>query len=155
MSSQDLERCELPGRSKTQKPEHPSNARLAETKSLRPSRTLFEYSNPVSAEAEFGLYDSSVPKTRHAPGPRIGVPGRLRFVRACCHSVVASPLRGSAPIRQARAPCGQSAAPTVAELRRPPADRLVKSETAARPAAERRPRHRTPSRTPRNFLPRA
>src|SRR5216684_2525757 len=124
-------------------PEHPSNARLPETKSLRPSRTLFEYSNPVSAAAEFGLHDSSVPKTPHASGPRTGVRDRLQFLRACCHSVVASPLRGSAPTQRVPAHFGRCAAPTVAELRRPPADRLVKSEKAARPAAARPSPHRT------------
>jgi hypothetical protein len=153
-SFQDSERLELPDRSKKQKPEHPSNAYLPETKSLGPSRTLFEYSNPDSAAAEFGLYDSSVLKTQHASGPRTGVRGHLQFLRACCHSVAASPLQGLAPIRQAPAPFGRCAAPTAAELRRPPADRLVKSETTARPAAERPPRHRTLSRTPRDFLPR-
>ena len=153
-SSQDSERFELPGRSKKQKPEHPSNARLPETKSLRPSRILFEYSNPASAEGEFVLREPSVQLTRRASGPRTGVRGRLQFVRECCHSVAASPLRGSAPIRQALAAFGRSAAPTVAELRRPPADKSVKSETGARPGAERRPRHQTPSRSPRNFLPR-
>ena len=153
-SSQDSERFELLDRSKTQKPEHPSSARRRDTESLRPSRTLFEYSNPVSAAAEFGLYDSSAPKTRHASYPRTGVRGRLQFLRACCHSVAASPLRGSAPIQQAHAACGRCAAPTAAELRRPPADRLVKSETAVRPAAERPYRHRMLSRTPRDFLPR-
>src|SRR5882724_5545334 len=107
-SSQDSEGRELPDRSKTQKPEHPSNECLPETKSLRPSRTIFEYSNPVSAEAEFGLHDSSVPKTRHAPGPRIAAHGRLQFLRACCHSEAASPSRGSAPTRRAPAPFDRS-----------------------------------------------
>jgi hypothetical protein len=63
-------------RFKTQKPEHPSNARRLDTASLCPSKTLFEYSNPVSAAAEFGLHNSSVPKTRHASGPKIGVPAK-------------------------------------------------------------------------------
>jgi hypothetical protein len=153
-SSQDSERFELPDRSKIQKPEHPSNGRRPETKLLRPSRTPFEYSNPASSEAEFGLRDPSVPKTRRASGPRTGALGRLQFVRACCHSVVASPSRGSVPIPQARAPFGRCVAPTFVELRRPPADRLVKLETAAGPGVERRSRHRTPSRTPRDFLPR-
>src|SRR6266481_74862 len=35
-------------------PKHRSACRL-DTESLRPNRTLFEYSNPVSAAAEFGL----------------------------------------------------------------------------------------------------
>jgi len=153
-SSQDAERFEQPDRSKTQKPQHRSNARRPETKSLRPSRTLSEYSNPVSAATEFGLHDPSVPKTPRASGPKTGARGCPQFVRACCHSVAASPLRGSAPTRRARAPFDRCIAPTVAELRRPPAGKSVKLETAARAVAERRPRHRTPSRTPRNFVPR-
>jgi hypothetical protein len=72
-----LERFELPDRSKIQKAEHPSNARRPETKSLRPSRTLFEYSNPAFSEAEFGLRDPSDPKIRRASGPRTGALGRL------------------------------------------------------------------------------
>src|SRR6266850_2799331 len=87
-SSQGWEQFELPDRSKTQEPQHPSNARPPETRSLRPSRTLFEYSNPAWSEAEFGLHDPSVPKTRRASGPRTVALGRLQFVRACCHSAV-------------------------------------------------------------------
>ena len=143
------------GHSKTQKVEHPSSSRLLDTESLRPNRILFECSNPALAEVEFCLRDSSVPRTRRASGPRTGARGRLQFLRACCHLVAASPLRGSAPTPRARASFGRCAVPTVAELRRPPADKLVKSETEARLGVERRPRHRTPSRTPRNFLPRS
>ena len=152
-SSQDSEGCELPDRSKTRKTEHPSNARLPETKSLRPSRTLVEYSNPVWAAAEFGLYDPSVPKTRHASGPKTGLRVHLQFVPGWHHSAVASPSPRSAPILQAHGPFGRCAASTVAELRRPPEDKSVKLETATTLTAERRSRHRTPSRTPRNFLP--
>ncbi len=151
-SSQDSERFEALDRSRTQKPKHPSNARRVDTELLRPSRTLFERNNPASAEGQFGLRDHSVPRTRRALGPRTGARGCRQFVQACHHSVAASRLRGSAPIRQARAPSGRSAAPTVAELRRPPADKSVKSETAGTLTAERRSRRRTPFRTRQDFL---
>ncbi len=133
--------------------EHLSSASRLDTKSLRPSRTLFERSNPASAGEEFGLRDSSIPRTRHASGPRTDALGHLGFVRACCHSAVASPLGGSVPTRRAPAAFGRCAVLTVAELRRPPADKSVKSATAATPIAERRSRHRTLSRTLRDFLP--
>jgi len=139
--------------SRTENPEHLSNACRQGTKSLRPSRTPFERSNPASAEEEFGLHEPSIPLTRRASGPRTGELGRPGFVRECCHSVVASPLGGSVPTRRAPAPFGRCAALTVAELRRPPADKSVKSATAATLSAEPRSRHQTLSRTPRDFLP--
>ena len=141
--------------SKTQKPTHLSSACQLDTESLRPSRTLFEHSNPVSAAVEFGLYDSSVPKTRHASGPRTGVRDRLRFLRAWCDSVAASPLGELAPTLRAPALFDRCVAPTIAELRRPPADKLVKSEIAATLTVEGRPRNRTLSRILQNYLPRA
>jgi hypothetical protein len=61
-----------------------------------------------------------------------------------------SPVRceESVPTRRAPAAFGRCAGLTVAGLRRPPADKSVKSEKAATPTAERRCRHRTFSRLP-------
>src|SRR5258708_15037225 len=132
--------------------EHLSSACRLDTRSLRPSKILSERSNPASAGEEFGLRDPSIPRTRHASRPRTDALGHPGFVRACCHSAVASLLGGSVPTPRAPAPSGRCAAPTVAVLRRPPADKSVTSETAAPPIAEHRSRHRTHSRTPRKFL---
>jgi hypothetical protein len=153
-TSQDAERFELPGPAKTQKPEHPSSARLLDTESLRPNRNLFECNNPASAAPEFGLRGPSGPRIRHASGPRIEVRGRLQFLLACCHSEAASPLEESAPKQRVPVPFGRCASPTVAELRRPPAGKSVKSETVIGPGVERRLQYRTPSQTPRDSYPR-
>src|ERR1700738_2638795 len=77
-----------PDRSKTEKRTHLSSACRLDTESLRPRRTLFERSNPAAAEEEFGLHDPSIPRTRHASGPRTDALGRPGFGRACCHSAV-------------------------------------------------------------------
>jgi len=87
--------------------------------------------------------------------PRTGALGHLRFVQACSRSGVASLSEGSAPTPRARAPFDRCAAPTDAQLRRPPADRWVKSATATKPGGERRLQRQTPSRSPRNLLGRA
>src|SRR5258708_4106688 len=133
--------------------EHLSSACRLDTKSFRPSRTLFGRSNPASAGEDFGLRDPSIQRTRHASDPRTDALGHTGFDRACCHSAVASPLGESVPTPRAPAAFGRCAALTVAELRRPPADKSVKSATAATLTAERQSRHRTLSRTPRDFLP--
>src|SRR5882762_8520682 len=132
--------------------EHLSSACRLDTRSFRPSKILSERSNPASAGGECGSRDLVIPRTGYASRPRTDALGHPGLVRACCLSAVASLLGGSVPTPRAPAPSGRCAAPTVAELRTPPADKSVKSATAATPIAEHRSRHRTLSRTPRNFL---
>src|SRR5258708_29830553 len=132
--------------------EHLSSACRLDTRSFRPSKILSERSNPALAGGECGSRDPSIPRTRYASRPRTDALGHPGFVRACCHSAVARLLGGSRPTPRAPPPSYRCATPTVAVLRRPPADKSVTSETAATPIAEHRSRHRTLSRTPRNFL---
>jgi len=141
--------------SRRRAPNYLSSERRLGTASLHPSGILSERNSPVSADWHSCLQGPSGPTTRGDSDPRIVVPDGLLFAGACCHSGDASPWGGSAPTRQVLPPRGRIVVPTALRLRRPPADKLVKSGTREKLIAEHRLGHRMLSRIPQSLLVRA
>ena len=128
-------------RSKIRELEHPSNTRVACRGRLHPNGNHSLCSSPAAAVRTSPWRCGSILPPRSAADPktagragRKSAPGRL--VR-----VSSSQWAGWAPKRLARGAFPRRGEPRDAELRRPPAGKLVKWETGAEPGGEHRGRH--------------
>ena len=139
--SPDQESLGRPGRAKIRALAHPSIWNAAHTGSLHPNKIPCRSS--VEVEKVLSSPFDSVHLTLHASGPRIAGPERLTSWPTCFRSAPASPSSELAPKQPARAISIPDAVQEVVGLRRPPADKTVMSEKAAKPGGVYQHSHQT------------
>jgi hypothetical protein len=100
----------------------------------RPRRIPGRRSNRASVVPGFHRQSCQALVRRDVAGPRTAWRAGPGFSRACYELVNASPSEASAPIPPAPGAKGPNCAARVVRLRRPPADRLLKSEKEGVPA---------------------
>jgi hypothetical protein len=145
--SPDWEQFERQVRSKTRKGLDRSNVHRANKELPHPSRTPSERNRLAVDPGASASQTQSVRQKRHGSDPKTAAPFDLGSAPTCFRLVATSLSPRWAPKQRVPASFDPLFFPTAAVLRRPPADKLVRSEIRARPAVVPRHPRQKPSRT--------
>src|SRR5439155_22120637 len=116
------------GHSKISKLASLSIASVLRRKLHRPNKSLFAYNTPALAANLEAPKSLSTPARQHAWDPRTVSRGGPRSVPACCGLVHSNQWPGPVPKQQELSDRGLDGDSEAFRLRRPPADKSVKSE---------------------------
>jgi hypothetical protein len=151
MRAPALERFDKLVHSNTPASVHHSSVRAPHKERLHPNGIPCSRSSPPAAGPISASLPGRVPLQQGDWGPKIVSLDGQESEPTYSRLAFASPSQESVPIPPARAPSGRDSAQEVVPLRKTPADKLVKSETAATPFAAHPSWHRRQQRTRSGF----